>query len=66
MSKISDNKNKKPKILIKIKDISYYEKKLSKKNKDPIAQAYKKSSASPNKMFKNSMKELNRLLNKKN
>lgn len=36
-----------------------------KKQKDPIAEAYKQSSISPNKMFKSSMNELNRLLEKK-
>lgn len=35
-----------------------------KNKKDPISEAYKKSSVSPNKMFKDSMKQLKKLTEK--
>lgn len=61
--KLPDNSNKNPKVLREIKSVSYYENKNRKK--DPITEAYKKSSISPKSMFKKSMNELHRLLDKK-
>lgn len=59
---------KKPKVMRTIKSVEYYEKKLGKSNnrkkEDPIAHAHRMSKDSPNKMFKNSMAHLDRLLKK--
>lgn len=58
---------KNPKVLRTIKSVEHYEKKLgkAKRKKDPIAHAHKESSKSPKSMYKESMKHLHSLLDKK-
>lgn len=60
---------KKPKVHRTIKSVEYYENKLGKskkkKQKDPIAHAHAMSKGSPKSMFKKSMAELNRMMDKK-